>query len=101
MDDEQHEQLMFELHEVKKLLLQQDTRTMIMMDRIERVDRGIETARHYAYAVVLALVIYVIARAFGHSDFWPFAAGVLVLYLAFLSIRWMRRNLRVSAKRPQ
>jgi hypothetical protein len=98
MDDEQHEQLMFELHEIKKLLLQQDTRTMLMMDRIERVDRIIETARHGA---VIILVTYVIARAVGNEDFGPLAAGALVLYLAFIGIRWMWQNLRRSAKRPE
>jgi hypothetical protein len=98
MDYEQHEQLMFELHEVKKLLLQQDTRTMLMMDRIERVDRIIETAR---YGAVILLVIYVIAKSVGKGDFGLLAAGALVLYLVFLSIRWMWRNFRQSAKRPE
>jgi hypothetical protein len=98
MDDEQHEQLTFELHEIKKLLLQQDTRTMLMMDRIERVDRIIETAR---YGAVIILLTYVIARAVGKEDFGPLAAGALVLYLAFISIRWMWQNLRRSAKRPE
>jgi len=98
MDDERYEQLMFELHELKKLLLQQDTRTMLMMDRIERVDRSIETARHGA---VIVLVIYVIARAVGDEDFGPLTAGAFVLYLVLVSIRWIWRNVRRSAKRSE